>query len=100
MASLRTSPTPRTYIHAIGTAVPSTQLPQSEVRRLLYGTTERSRLAQRLTDTVFGSSGVETRNLYLAEVDRETHFGQQFLAADPAASPSTSLRNDLVVQES
>lgn len=88
------------YVHAIATAVPTAQLPQDEVRRLLYGTGERSRLAQRLTDTVFAASGVDTRHLFLAQVDQETDMGKSFLDPDPHASPSTSARNDLVVMES
>lgn len=91
---------PPTYIHAIETAVPAVSLAQDEVRRLLYGTAERSRLAQRLTDTVFAASGVETRHLFLAQVDQETDMGRRFLEPDPGASPSTSERNDLVVKES
>ena len=89
-----------TYIHAIETAVPAVSLAQDDVRRLLYGTLERSRLAQRLTNTVFGASGVDTRHLFLAEVDQETDMGQSFLELDPTASPSTSVRNDLAVTES
>ena len=89
-----------TFIHAIETAVPTMRLPQDEVRRLLYGTAERSRLAQRLIDTVFGASGVETRHLFLAQVDHDTDMGQRFLNADPTQSPSTSVRNDLATAES
>ena len=80
--------------------MPAVSLAQDEVRRLLYGTTERSRLAQRLTNTVFGASGVDTRHLFLAEVDQETDMGQSFLELDPTASPATSVRNDLAVTES
>ena len=80
--------------------MPTTRLPQDEVRRLLYGTAERSRLAQRLTDTVFAASGVETRHLFLAQVDQDTDMGQSFLQPDPAQSPSTSVRNELAVAES
>lgn len=94
-------PPPRpACIHAIETAVPDARLAQDEVRLLLYGTAARSRLAQRLTNTVFAASGVDTRHLFLAQVDHETHLGQLFLEADPRATPSTSARNDLVVQES
>ena len=89
-----------TYIHAIETAVPAVSLAQDDVRRLLYGTLERSRLAQRLTNTVFGASGVDTRHLFLAEVGQETDMGQSFLELDPTESPSTSVRNDLAVTES
>ena len=76
-----------TYIHAIETAVPATQLPQDEVRRLLYGTTERSRLAQRLTDTVFAASGVETRHLFLAQVDQDNRHGAEVFAPGSSAVP-------------
>ncbi len=94
------APVRASYIHAIETAVPAVSLAQDEVRALLYGTRERSRLAQRLTNTVFGASEVETRHLFLAEVDQQTALGQSFLAVDPGTSPMTSVRNDLAVKES
>lgn len=104
-------------LHAIGTALPSTELEQGAAARLFADQPGMTRLGSRLVRSVFAGSGVSTRHSVLPELARAMNGPDDDAgieaAADGAAdsggtfldqatgelrSPSTGVRNELYTQ--
>ncbi len=93
-------------IIGIGTAVPSTVLPQSDVRDLFAGQPETSRLTARLIAAAFDHSGIDTRRSVLAELAADGAAGSD---AAPSAfiergsrrilAPPTGARNAVYARD-
>ncbi len=89
------------YLHAIGTAVPETVLPQAFSRDLLREQPELDRRARRLVPAIFDASAIERRHTAVSEMLRgkDEPAGLFF---DPATrrllNPSTGVRNDFYAE--
>ncbi len=67
------------YVLSIGTAVPTTVLPQPYVRDLLRGQPGVDRRTSRLVRAAFDASAIDTRHTVLAELARDGSQGAGFL---------------------
>ncbi|WP_336630477.1 MULTISPECIES: type III polyketide synthase [unclassified Microbacterium] len=96
------SPPSRASIVGIGTAVPSTRLPQGAVRDLFVGQPGTDRLTRRLIAAAFDQSAIDERHSVLAELRPGSD--------DPASAfldtherrilrPATGVRNEVYVRE-
>ena len=90
------------YLHAIGTAVPETVMPQALARDLLKEQPELNRLGRRLVGAIFNASAIDQRHTAVSELGggEDEPAGLFF---DPASrrllSPSTGARNDFYAVE-
>lgn len=89
------------HILGIGTAVPTTVLPQSAVRDLFLAQPGVDRLTARLIGAAFDQSAIETRHTVLRELGERDAPDTAFLDAGSRAvrSPLTGTRNDVYCRE-
>ena len=89
------------HILGIGTAVPTTVLPQSAVRDLFLAQPGVDRLTARLIGAAFDQSAIETRHTVLRELADQPAPGSDFIDSESRAlrSPLTGTRNDVYRRE-
>ncbi|WP_422116487.1 type III polyketide synthase [Brachybacterium sp. UNK5269] len=89
-------------LRSLETAVPATELVQSEVRDVFAAQPDLSRLGQRLVATSFNASGIERRFSALTEWDGPPAEGEPvYFEAGTGRflNPSTAARNRIFVQQ-
>lgn len=89
------------HILGIGTAVPTTVLPQSAVRDLFLAQPGVDRLTARLIGAAFDQSAIDTRHTVLSELGEQSAGASDFIDADTRElrSPLTGTRNDVYRRE-
>lgn len=89
------------HILGIGTAVPTTVLPQSAVRDLFLAQPAVDRLTARLIGAAFDQSAIETRHTVLRELAEPPTPTSDFIDSETRAvrSPLTGTRNDVYRRE-
>lgn len=89
------------HILGIGTAVPTTVLPQPAVRDLFLAQPGVDRLTARLIGAAFDQSAIETRHTVLRELADQPAPGSDFIDSESRAlrSPLTGTRNDVYRRE-
>lgn len=90
------------HVQALATAVPPTELTQSDVRDVFAAQPGLTRLSQRLIGATFDASGIQTRHTAIEELrlDRRSPEPVFFDAGSRLLlSPSTKVRNDLYISE-
>lgn len=89
------------HILGIGTAVPTTVLPQSAVRDLFLAQPGVDRLTARLIGAAFDQSAIDTRHTVLSELGEQSAGASDFIDADTRQlrSPRTGTRNDVYRRE-
>lgn len=89
------------HILGIGTAVPTTVLPQSAVRDLFLAQPGVDRLTARLIGAAFEKSAIDSRHTVLSELGEQSAGASDFIDADTRElrSPLTGTRNDVYRRE-
>lgn len=89
------------HILGIGTAVPTTVLPQSAVRDLFLAQPGVERLTARLIGAAFDQSAIDTRHTVLSELGGQGREPSAFIDVDSREllSPLTGTRNDVYRSE-
>lgn len=89
------------HILGIGTAVPTTVLPQNAVRDLFLAQPGVDRLTARLIGAAFDQSAIDTRHTVLAELGERIGSSSDFIDGSSRAvlSPLTGTRNDVYRRE-
>ena len=89
------------HILGIGTAVPTTVLPQAAVRDLFLAQPAVERLTARLIGAAFDQSAIDTRHTVLSELGGQGREPSAFIDVDSREllSPLTGMRNDVYRSE-
>jgi predicted naringenin-chalcone synthase len=89
------------HILGIGTAVPTTVLPQSAVRDLFLAQPGVDRLTARLIGAAFDQSAIDTRHTVLSELGSQQAGSSDFIDGESreVRSPLTGTRNDVYRRE-